>query len=271
MKKNCLQCGKEIHVKPSQYDRKKYCSRSCKTDYQQKNPPQFWKDMNKKVTVKCSYCKQPISRKPSTVNKTNFCNVECKRLYQLSNGHLINQHLRKDVKVICQQCSQEFTVPKNREKSARYCSKGCLGKANGERGKIQYKKQIKLNCIHCSKEFEKKPSTLRKLNFCSQACMAIYYAENQLFTGEKSGTWNGGSIDYYGPNWRNQRKKARKRDHYTCQDCGIAEKEYGQQLSVHHITPFREFKGDWRKANELSNLITLCEYPCHRKRHSNNG
>ena len=28
---------------------------------------------------------------------------------------------------------------------------------------------------------------------------------------------------------------ARKRDHYTCQRCGIAEIEYGQELSVHHI------------------------------------
>lgn len=98
--------------------------------------------------------------------------------------------------------------------------------------------------------------------------MGSYYAENQMFTGENSGTWAGGEINYYGPNWYHQRRKVRKRDNYTCQDCGITEKEYGNQLSVHHIGPFRNFHGDWRKANELSNLISLCEYPCHRKRHS---
>jgi predicted HNH restriction endonuclease len=38
----------------------------------------------------------------------------------------------------------------------------------------------------------------------------------------------------------------------------------GYSLDVHHIVPFRTFKGDWRKANELSNLITLCRN-CHRK------
>ena len=47
MKKNCLNCGKEIDVKPSHFERKKYCSRACKSDYQKKNPPQFWKDMSK--------------------------------------------------------------------------------------------------------------------------------------------------------------------------------------------------------------------------------
>ncbi|WP_431731888.1 HNH endonuclease [Bacillus timonensis] len=37
---------------------------------------------------------------------------------------------------------------------------------------------------------------------------------------------------------------------------------------MHHIIPFREFDGDWKSANKLSNLVSLCEYPCHRKRHS---
>jgi 5-methylcytosine-specific restriction endonuclease McrA len=69
---------------------------------------------------------------------------------------------------------------------------------------------------------------------------------------KKSGTWSGGDISYYGPNWLKQRRLARKR----------------KELSVHHIIPFRSFNGDWERANELPNLICLCEYPCHRKRHS---
>ena len=35
-------------------------------------------------------------------------------------------------------------------------------------------------------------------------------------------------------------EKQEKRD-YTCQDCGITEEEYGKELSVHHIIPFRNF------------------------------
>ncbi|WP_106497166.1 HNH endonuclease [Lentibacillus sp. Marseille-P4043] len=90
------------------------------------------------------------------------------------------------------------------------------------------------------------------------------------FVPENNLAWQGGDIDYYGPNWRSQRKKARIRDNFTCQDCGLTEKEYGKELSVHHIIPFREFKGDWEEANRLSNLVCLCEHPCHRNRHKNN-
>lgn len=271
VKKNCLNCGKEMNVKPSQFDRKKYCSRACKSDYQKENPPQFWKDMSQKQSVLCSFCETSILRKPSELRNHNFCNHDCKRLYQLKNGHLINQHLRKDVKVICKTCRAEFIVPKNREQTAKYCSKKCLGQANGERGKVQYTKKIIVYCANCSKRFERKPSSIQTLNFCSRKCMGTYYSESQMFAGENNGTWAGGDISYYGPNWINQRRKARKRDNYICQDCGINEEEYRSELSVHHKIPFRNFMGDWKKANSLSNLITLCEYPCHRKRHSKNG
>ena len=230
MKKNCLNCGKEIDVKPSHFDRKKYCSRACKSDYQKKNPPQFWKDMSKKQTVICSYCEISLLRKPSGIRNHNFCNHECKRLYQLKNGHLINQHLRKDVLIICKLCGKEFNVPKNREHTAKYCSKNCLGKANGERGKVQYKTKIKVNCTNCLRNLRKNLQPLEKLNFCSVECMGNYYSESQMFAGENSGTWAGGDISYYGPNWIDQRRKARKRDNYTCQDCGITEKEYGKNF-----------------------------------------
>lgn len=268
MKKNCLNCGKEINVKPSQFERKKYCSRICKTEYQKSNPPQIWSEMSKKILIPCSYCKQQILRKPSNINKTNFCNINCKKLYQIQNGHLFNQHLRKDVEVKCLTCHQMFIVPKNREHTAKFCSKECLGKANGIRGKEQYRNRIIVSCSNCHKKFEKTPSTIRKLNFCTVACMSTYYAEKEMFAGANSGTWTGGKVSYYGPNWYSQRRKVRARDEYTCQDCGITEAEYGQELSVHHIIPFKQFNGDWKKANQLSNLISLCEFPCHRKRHS---
>lgn len=268
MKKSCLNCQKEINVKPSHYERKKYCSRKCQTEYQKKNPPLFWEKMRKQREVNCSFCNALIKRKPSGVCIHNFCNRDCKAEFQRKNGHLINQHLRKDILVVCQQCEKEFIVPKNRETTAKYCSKTCLGQANGDRGKVAYRKRIKVNCSECGKKIDKKQSTLRTLNFCSELCMGRYYSEHKLFSGEKSGTWAGGDIDYYGPNWRSQRREARKRDNYTCVDCGISESEYGSELSVHHIIPFRNFNGDWEKANQLSNLVSLCEYPCHRRRHS---
>ena len=165
VKKNCLNYGKEIKVKPSHFDRKKYCSRACKSDYQKKNPPQFWKEMSKKLVVFCSYCQTSILKKPSEIRNHNFCNHQCKRLYQVKKGHLINQHLRKSVLVTCKFCRKIFIVPQNREHTAKYCSKNCLGKANGERGRVQYKKTIKVTCTNCSKDFEKKAFNHQKVEF----------------------------------------------------------------------------------------------------------
>ncbi len=224
--------------------------------------------MTKKETVRCSYCGKEMLRKPSTIFNNNFCNRKCKQAFQSQNGHLINQHLKDQVEKECSICGSKFNVPRNREKSAKYCSRKCLGKANGIRGKVNYKKQILIPCSYCRKTFEKKPSTIRTLNFCSTTCMGNYYSQSKMFSGENSGTWNGGDINYYGSNWLSQRRLARERDHFTCQDCGISEEQYGHELSVHHIKPFREFNGDWENANELSNLVSVCEYPCHRKRHS---
>ncbi|ASN07355.1 hypothetical protein CFK40_09685 [Virgibacillus necropolis] len=126
-----------------------------------------------------------------------------------------------------------------------------------------------INCTNCSSKLERKPSIIKNWNFCDSHCMAEYYAKSGAFSGENNKAWQGGDIDYYGPNWRSQRKKTRIRDNYTCQDCGLTEKEYGHELSVHHIIPFRQFNSDWECANKLSNLVSLCEHPCHRNRHRN--
>lgn len=74
----------------------------------------------------------------------------------------------------------------------------------------------------------------------------------------------------HGPNWEEQRRRARERDQYTCRVCGIREEVLGREHDVHHIRPFREFgyvrgeNDNYLIANELSNLITLCR-SCHNK------
>ena len=74
----------------------------------------------------------------------------------------------------------------------------------------------------------------------------------------------------YGPNWESQRDAARARDGFRCQQCNALEPRGGPQHHVHHLRPFREFgyvrgeNDNYRLANELDNLITLCP-SCHRK------
>ena len=74
------------------------------------------------------------------------------------------------------------------------------------------------------------------------------------------GLWSNDPNDY-GPNWPEQRSRARARDGYRCQICGAPEKERAHD--VHHKVPFRTF-GSYRQANQLSNLVTLCP-ACHRR------
>ena len=72
-----------------------------------------------------------------------------------------------------------------------------------------------------------------------------------------------------GPNWEQQRNRARARDGYRCRHCSVAERP-NRAHDVHHIEPFRTFgyvRGEndrYLEANRLENLVTLCR-SCHRR------
>jgi DEAD/DEAH box helicase domain-containing protein len=74
------------------------------------------------------------------------------------------------------------------------------------------------------------------------------------------GLWSNDPNDY-GPNWQQQRRRARARDGFCCQMCGARERD--RQHDVHHRIPFRRFES-YQAANRLDNLVTLCR-PCHRR------
>jgi 5-methylcytosine-specific restriction endonuclease McrA len=85
--------------------------------------------------------------------------------------------------------------------------------------------------------------------------------QSKYKTGERNNSWLGGWEKYYGINWIEQKNKARERDDFICQKCG--KKENGKAFDVHHKIKFRLFgKKNYLKANNLKNLITLCN-PCH--------
>lgn len=76
---------------------------------------------------------------------------------------------------------------------------------------------------------------------------------------EKNPFWLGGkSFEPYGLAFNKELKEQiRKRDNYTCQQCGKTEKQLGYKLATHHI--------DFNKQNNNpSNLISLCRI-CHRQ------
>jgi DEAD/DEAH box helicase domain-containing protein len=73
-----------------------------------------------------------------------------------------------------------------------------------------------------------------------------------------NGLWSN-DTNTYGSNWLKQRDRARARDNYQCQVCGVEEKT--RTHHVHHKIPFRQFDSPLM-ANQLSNLVTLCP-ACH--------
>ncbi|PHQ38531.1 endonuclease [Halorubrum persicum] len=73
----------------------------------------------------------------------------------------------------------------------------------------------------------------------------------------------------YGENWKDQRKKALKRDGFGCQTPGCARSqadhqvEFGTGLHIHHIRPLSSFSDngetvDFERVNRLENLVTVC-------------
>ncbi len=73
----------------------------------------------------------------------------------------------------------------------------------------------------------------------------------------------------YGPNWSEQRARARARAGHRCQVCGVPEPP-GQEHDVHHRIPFRAFgyvpglNQAYLEANRLENLMLVCR-ACHRR------
>ncbi len=74
------------------------------------------------------------------------------------------------------------------------------------------------------------------------------------------GMWINDPNDY-GQTWIPQRQKALHRDHYSCQLCGMQNRD--RLLHVHHKVPFKSFSSAI-EANALENLVTLCS-SCHRR------
>jgi DEAD/DEAH box helicase domain-containing protein len=85
---------------------------------------------------------------------------------------------------------------------------------------------------------------------------------------EQEGLLNLGRDDR-GPNWEQQRSRARARDGHRCRHCGAPERP-NRAHDVHHVQPFRTFgyvrgKNDhYLEGNRLENLVTLCR-SCHRR------
>jgi hypothetical protein len=199
-----------------------------------------------------------------------FCSKSChykwrkeSKTFSASN----NPNWKEKVDLKCKFCNKPFKrLACNMRDGNQFCSKSCSDKWRKTiRGKDHWLyKEVDCICEICKKSFKTKPRW-SKARFCSQQCNSVWFANYASIerVGENHPNWKGGAINYRGSNWVAQARKARKRDNYICQNCGISQKELKRRLDVHHIIPFREFGLDnYKKANRLKNLISLCP-TCH--------
>lgn len=245
IKKTCEYCGIQFCVPLSKGtgNRGKYCSKKC------------WGAI-RDITVErvCNYCQATFRVKAGVVRRGNgkYCSRDC-----IAKGR------RSRITCICQNCGTEFKKWPAEVKAGhgKFCSKKCYDETQWER--------VDVPCKYCGCILQRVPS--RAGGFCSKTCRSRWMSEN--WRGENHPGWRGGHIEY-GPNWLPQRKKALKRDNYTCQYCSKKKQKY-KNHDVHHITPFRTFgyiegeNENYKQANELTNLITLCR-KCHKKAESGN-
>lgn len=168
--------------------------------------------------------------------------------------------------VNCEQCGKEVKKYQSQIKPGQmyFCSFNCQHIwRTGRTGTIKKPKGILKKCLYCEKDFYVYPSEVDIKKYCSKECRIKHNVEKGTWSGENCNFWRGGFDYYRGPNWHEQKRKARKRDK-VCQKCGKTREENIRALNVHHIIPFRFFNGNYIEANSLDNLITLCS-SCHRE------
>ena len=181
----------------------------------------------------------------------------------------------------CAHCGAEFRRPPSLR--AKYCSHSCYAAAyvgvpkphsethrarisaskRGQPNPKRVKPRVTKTCLHCGEAFEVSNSEGAKARSNRQFCGSDCWYEFVRTHPDAHGRFRGGREPYYGPNWAQAARETRKRDEYTCQDCGLHQTR--PALDVHHLVPRRAFNGDYVSANEIANLITLCKR-CHSLR-----
>lgn len=228
--KICKYCNSFFEDK--KHKNKTFCSRECWGKYH-----------FEKNSIACEVCGKKFVPKDKRINRKNgvrFCSWKCRIK-------------SKSINIKCKKCGKNFRVTPY-AKDKKFCSSKCS--TTWKRGKDESKWSVFV-CKECGKKFE--DYSYRKTSFCSSICKNRYAGKIRGLQLLKPN-----SSKSRGMNWKAQSRLARKRDNYTCQVCGKNGWVDKFKVQVHHIIPYRLFNGDYEKANELSNLISLCP-SCHPK------
>lgn len=273
---SCTHCNKPISKQLNQLREKNFCSRECMYEWRKSN--HFMSKTKALVTCHCNFCNTEFETTPYQFrrNKNNFCSAICRDEWKKFNTKKgADSPFYNRIEIKCDYCgSVLYRNPwKIGNLKNHFCNKECNNnwlRLNASRGSEnpQYR-TIEKPCSYCGKILKRQPWQANgyEYTFCNKTCHGKWQSENLI--GENNPLWQGGHTEYRGSNWHIQRYLARERDNNTCQHCGITKDQIGRELDVHHIIPFRHFD-DYRIANALPNLVTLCG-SCHMKAEPRKG
>lgn len=118
-----------------------------------------------------------------------------------------------------------------------------------------------VRCQHCGDPIEV-PKWYRdqglSLHYCSAQCRVAWTRQQPSFEVVLQPGRPG-----RGANWDVQSLRARERDGFACQVCGVTEEDLGRRLDVHHRIPFSRFRSNV-EANKLEHLVSVCP-ACHQQ------
>jgi len=187
----------------------------------------------------------------------------------------------------CEHCGKPFKP----EKAQRFCSRDCFARSTRGRKAANAFPETVAEMVKRVYPEHGAQAVADKFKISIAAVQRLAYSlgvklapdvvrqrksepNKQRMKGAGNPNYRGGAVGKeYGTNWDEQREKARERDGYACQvkGCGVPAR------TVHHIVPRRNFKGHMEDANDLSNLITVCDHhhnliecgktPCPRSTH----
>lgn len=231
------------------------------------------------VVLTCEQCGDSYREAQCRDERSRFCSSRCRSDWDAEKWTGENNpRWSSEVKAPCAWCGSTISATPHRHESHErlFCNSQCHARWMSEYRVAEACPawdggDVELICEQCGKVYEVAEYLTEKSKYCSVECTAEARSEN--YSGVDAPRWDGGWVEYYGPNWRTQRERARKRDGMECRYCGMGDDEhvveYGCKLPVHHIQPVRSFKPfdtleDYESANRLPNLITLC-IPHHRE------
>lgn len=231
--------------------------------------------------VECHWCGETRRMSQQNIDKAerHFCDSKCRGAWMSENQTGEDNPMYNQIAVECSACGDPVAVRQARyERSERhFCDPTCMGRWLSETGALSGENsprwnRVEVNCDNCGAVLSRIESRALAHNrqFCDESCRGDWMSEHR--SGENHPLWSGGWSGYQGPNWNRQRQRRLEIDGYTCQGCGMGQsthfEEYGDGLTVHHLIPRRCFEDnetgefDYRAANSIDNLVTLCR-GCH--------